>query len=446
MDHILIEIIMYRQHFEKIVEDQQKRMHPDGIPKELESPRSVSRSSSTDISVVSGPQSDGNKNKPQNLSIDYAGMYHNRESEKRSFESEKDQKDKALREKQPTEIRPPNAKDGFEMKSMDKIRPDAKVSEEQAKRMQMYKEQKSMEQQKRVEMKKTGSFDSHALTVDLVNSKAGNSGPFSSDKPKDSGSMPVINIKQEPCNKLKDANRSDSLPDINKSANSEKATTPSIDKVKMEERSNDKTDKLKNYDSSLDRPRNSSTPVDKSRSGSVETPKSKLGQYSKPSSPHTPSSSVPQPVSSGAHYSPYLYHSQFVQSPPHGHPFDYRNIVQNVYSPSNYIHPSQLGYPVGGSENEKQKVASGSKPGVNEGDLKKSEPFIQGNSSAGHKIHELQEKGKPGSRSASPVTSKNDKTVIGRDASSPPTQRHVHTHHHTHVLEAAYPVYHYPCK
>jgi hypothetical protein len=36
---------LYRQHFEKMIEEQQKRMHLEGIPKEMESPRSVSRSS-----------------------------------------------------------------------------------------------------------------------------------------------------------------------------------------------------------------------------------------------------------------------------------------------------------------------------------------------------------------------------------------------------------------
>ena len=492
--HMMANDPLYRQHFEKMIEEQQKRMHLEGIPKEMESPRSVSRSSITDLAmpVASGLSSgDMMKNKPQNMSSDYLGGYLNRDSDpKRQNENvnERDQKEKVVREKQ-NETQQHILKDNnIDLKtSMDKNRleqqnsegfkaqKDGEMSDEQARRMKMYKEQKHIEHQKRVEQKKGGDnrFDS-SRPMDLVSNKpvSGNNSPYPGDKSKDLsvGLVPNVHIKQEPCNKFKDANRGDPTSEIttSKSANNDERThTLSSERVKnVDERSNDKSDKFKNMEGSFDKQRNADTPSDKNRSSSssVETPKSKHGQYSKSSSPHTPSSSSSSSHSpslpSGSHYSPYLYHSQFVQSPPSSyghHPFD-SNMYRSMVYPTNYLHPSQLGYSVGGLEAEKpNKIVPVSKSGQSESDnIKKSDPVNQGNSSsASHKIHELQEKGKSNSRSASPATTKSDKPIslplsVGdkmRDSSSPPTQRHVHTHHHTHVLEAAYPVYHaYPCK
>ncbi|XP_052102696.1 zinc finger protein 608-like isoform X2 [Mytilus californianus] len=466
--HMMANDPLYRQHFEKMIDEQQKRMHQEGVPIDLESPRSLSRSSATDISLASGswPCVDSMKNKPHNLSSEYSGGYPHTDT-KRTNESEKDQK--AVRERQQNDNRQQSSKELDVKPNIDKIRfeqqnldgmkgqKDGKMSEEQARRMQMYKEQKYIEHQKRVEQKKGSDNRFEHRPVDLVGNKSvsSNNSPFSAEKSKDfpQGLVPNVTIKQEPFSKLKD--RSDSAPDLSmtsKSASEERTRTPSSEKVKsIDERSIDKSDKFKNYEGPFDKLKNSETPSDKNRSSSVDTPKSKIGQYSKPSSPHTSLSQSP----SGSHYSPYLYHSQFVQSPPtsYGHiPFDpYRNMVY----PTNYIHPSQINYPGAGSDNEKQKVVPISKAGPIEMDLKKSDPTTQANTSASHKIHELQEKGKAVSRSASPVTTnmtKSDKPIslplsVGdkmRETSSPPTQRHVHTHHHTHVLEAAYPVYHYP--
>ena len=69
-----------------------------------------------------------------------------------------------------------------------------------------------------------------------------------------------------------------------------------------------------------------------------------------------------------------------------------------------------------------------------------------------HKIHELSDKGRSSSpRDASPTPSKvghdvsagssGDKVKDKQRSSSPPTQRHVHTHHHTHVVGPGFPVY-----
>lgn len=447
--HMMANDPLYRQHFEKMIEEQQKRMHMEGIPKEMESPRSVSRSSSTDLSIPGSSASDGMKNKPQNLSGEHI-VYPNRDGDpKRQSDSsnEKDQKEKTLKNESQQTL-----KENLDLKSsVDKNRSEkeGKLSEEQAKRMQMFKEQRYIEQQKRVEQKKGSDNRFDSRPMDLASNKplSTNNSPYSGDKTKDLSS---VNIKQEPCSKFKDASRGDPNSELNlsmKSSNNERTRTPSSERVRsLDERSNDKIDKFKTVEGSFDKQRNVDAQSDKNRS-SMETPKSKHSQFSKSASPHTPASSSQSPsLSSGSHY-PYLYHSQFVQSPPssYGHPFE-SNIYRSMVYPPNYMHAS-LGYPVSGPELEKSKMLSKSSEFDN---IKKSD---SGNSSANHKIHELQEKGKPGSRSASPVTTKSDKPLSlplsvadkVRETNSPPTQRHVHTHHHTHVVEAAYPVYHaYP--
>ena len=205
----------------------------------------------------------------------------------------------------------------------------------------------------------------------------------------------------------------------------------------------------------------------------TDTPKSKVGIVGKASSPHTPSSSLPSSVapSPSAGYSPYsLYHSQFMQSPPYGHghvqfepshPMYQRGINPSMMYPGGpgYIHhPSQLGYRVGEDALDKDPA----KPKVPL-EVEKVPPENSHNalyhSGSSHKIHELQEKGRRSPLRSSPVPGKIDSAVSGPPVSlsgpadkgrefskSPPTQRHVHTHHHTHVVEAPYPMFPYTGK
>lgn len=199
--------------------------------------------------------------------------------------------------------------------------------------------------------------------------------------------------------------------------------------------------------------------MDKSRI--TDTPKSKIGIMGKDSRPHTPSSTLPS--SSSGYYN--MYHNQFMQSPPYGHvqfdpshPMYQRGINPSMMYPAGgYIqHPSQLGYRMGEDSLDKDPA----KPKVPlEPDVKVPPETTHNalyHSGSSHKIHELQEKGRRSPHRASPVLGKSDGTVAvppvslsgsvdkGREFSkSPPTQRHVHTHHHTHVVEAAYPMYPY---
>lgn len=235
--------------------------------------------------------------------------------------------------------------------------------------------------------------------------------------------------------------------------------------TKRESESKSKLDSSRGFD---DKSRGQSS-GDKSRV--TDTPKSKLGIVCKDSSPHTPSSSQPTSVapSPSAGYSPYsLYHNQFMQSPPYGHvqfdtshPMYQRGINPNMMYPTGgYIHhPSQLGYRMGEDSLEKEPA----KPKVPIETEVKVPPDTSHNalyhSGSSHKIHELQEKGRRSPHRASPVLGKTENAVSGppvthagsiekgREFSkSPPTQRHVHTHHHTHVVEAAYPMYPYTGK
>jgi hypothetical protein len=122
--------------------------------------------------------------------------------------------------------------------------------------------------------------------MDLVSNKpvSGNNSPYPGDKSKDLsvGLVPNVHIKQEPCNKFKDANRGDPTSEIttSKSANNDERTrTLSSERVKnVDERSNDKSDKFKNMEGSFDKQRNADTPSDKNRSSSssVETPRTRI--------------------------------------------------------------------------------------------------------------------------------------------------------------------------
>lgn len=217
-----------------------------------------------------------------------------------------------------------------------------------------------------------------------------------------------------------------------------------------------------------DRARSIENPSAERVRGLSETPKSKPGLVNKASSP-TPSMS--------ASVTPYLQYPsyQYMQSPPYGqmpyepgHPMYHGiNPALNpaMMYPGAYLHPSQLGYRVGSAVevDDKDKLAGSSSSKKLMMDDEKSKLSSSADSpihgshyyGSGHKIHELQEKRLSSPHRSSPVPSKGGDSqpptptslpskVADKNrefSSSPPTQRHVHTHHHTHVLETAYPVY-----
>lgn len=209
---------------------------------------------------------------------------------------------------------------------------------------------------------------------------------------------------------------------------------------------------------------------DKFRSEKPRTEDSRNPRIGYPGSARgSPATSATTPTSnaqSQASYASYISYP-YMQSP-YGHqiPFDpnhpmYRGINPVIgYANPTYLHPSQLGYRSGqGEMDEKTKASLVSTsspspkvgPSMNPDSDAKAVELLQHHASQyypGHKIHELQEKGRSSSRS-SPMSKTTDPASTAsplekhREATtkSPPTQRHVHTHHHTHVVGGFPPMY-----
>ncbi|XP_046583820.1 zinc finger protein 608-like [Haliotis rubra] len=194
----------------------------------------------------------------------------------------------------------------------------------------------------------------------------------------------------------------------------------------------------------------------------------------------SPSSNAPSSTAQNASYQSYLQYPSYMQSPVHyGHMgYDpnnpmYRGVNPQVmgYSGTPYLHSPQLGYArvggPGGREGDKEKLDSSINKSGSAGNPEslesegKSESVPQGSQfySNVHKIHELGERGRPSPHGSSPVpqkpgTGESPGTALqvhqgvgekARDYSnSPPTQRHLHTHHHTHVVSGYGPAMYEP--
>jgi hypothetical protein len=161
------------------------------------------------------------------------------------------------------------------------------------------------------------------------------------------------------------------------------------------------------------------------------------------------------------YYSPFLqpqhsYGGQIPFDPNHTGMYPGVNPVIGYAAPA-YIHPSQIRYhvPNNGEPIPGDKVMMMS-PGVPRPEGGKALDLLQQHASqyynAGntpHKIHELQDVAKRAEKTRltnSPPTKEverpDSRNSVGPDGkpresrTSPPTQRHLHTHHHTHVLGA----------
>ncbi|KAK3096565.1 hypothetical protein FSP39_001339 [Pinctada imbricata] len=414
----------YRQHFEKML-DEQRRAQDGGPPRnESEAASRPSSRSSMDFSQGQRSSSAGPSGADDSKSFSGRMREEQRRPSDLSISDSRDRsKEKASEINQP----PKDSVDKSYLESSDpyKMSHQRIMSEEQQRRI-MFQKQKLIEQQKREEQRKA---EGDNKVTDFVNK---NSASASSS-----------------------SERRDMKKDVNR---------PDLIKREVDQKSKSNLE-MPESKSAVDEKNRSNLINDKQRA--LETPKGKVNLINKASSPHTPSSSMPVSTHSpsmgpGSPYAtPFMYHSQYMQSPPYSHmQFDpmYRGVNPSMmYAPAGpYLHPTQLGYHVGVEENmDKDKLPMGSTSKVpNESDSKISDsPYIGG--ASGHKIHELQEKGRPSPRTGSPVAGKGDGGHVtptslsgsldkNRDFSnSPPIQRHVHSHHHTHVVEAAYPVYPY---
>ncbi|XP_021357594.1 zinc finger protein 608-like isoform X2 [Mizuhopecten yessoensis] len=476
--HMMSNDAMYRQHHEQKIGEEEKN-RADGERKEGDIPKPMVRPpTSTDNGV--GQLGDGMTGRGPPPGDSHQG--HKEADHKRGASevlSERELKEKSMREKQNENHQ--IIKENLDLKDqMDRNRLDQrfdpvygrdnardKTSEEQ-RRIQMYRQQAMIRHQKREEQhKKMGDgnkyehrpSESKSSVINQVssNSSGAEGRPRDHSVGADTGKS-KIEIKREP---------------------EDKGYRDSSDASDSKVSSGDKSKSLtsSSSSSSLDRIRGH------------DTPKGKPG--SRVSSPHTPSSNPSNVIPSsmtpagpnGPPYPAYMYPSQYMQSSMYGQmPFEpthpmYRGMNPMMYGA--YLHPSQIPpYPVNMEMDEKEKLGLVQKlaPTESEGKLtdpnhgplyhSSSGPSATNNSASvslnkgnsGHKIHELQEKtrsvasphraspvsvGKP----EGPPTPTHSIGAVDKNreySSSPPTQRHVHTHHHTHVVEAAYPVGYYP--
>ena len=255
--------------------------------------------------------------------------------------------------------------------------------------------------------------------------------------------------------------------------------------VKSSDHGHSKVDMSKEHskrDLSDSRPKDLSK--DSSRSRSDDKNKSSISSMGskedKGISPRTTPKPPNTPVSSGTpgHPGQVPPYSQYVQHPYYGVPYDpahpmYRGMnpmIGYATSPTGYLHPAtQMRYHVssidGNPDKDKSVMMS---PGTPHGapspvdrppakalDLlqQHASHYYNSNNGPAHKIHELQEaaladkhKASPGKTpgegkegAASPATAAFQKQR--EYSNSPPMQRHLHTHHHTHVVNPGYPIY-----
>lgn len=349
-------------------------------------------------------------------------------------------KDQALREKQNETHQ--ILKENIDLKNeMDKSRFDYeryRKQDEERRRYQMYQEQKMIEERKKMELARKSANRPENLT-----SKAPGTKPIV-----DHNNQRNIPSGLRASVELQSANLRD------RDNNSVKRDPSSADSKIKEVRDSHIRDlsASKYSDSAKSGEEKSRTPVpEKHRSETPnrnpDAPKQRPGgSSSKSGSPMT--SSVPGSPS----FSPYVNSYPYMQNPHYmgmdpSHPL-YRSHNVNPalvsgYPGSAYIHPSQMGYRPSGDDEKDKISAQKSGPPSSESDLKKGDTSGHGPYYSNvHKIHELSEKGQPKSRNSSPGPVKAvDSFDKHREyTNSPPTQRHVHTHHHTHVLQPGPPL------
>ncbi|XP_045216688.2 zinc finger protein 608-like isoform X2 [Mercenaria mercenaria] len=350
-------------------------------------------------------------------------------------------KDQSFREKQNETHQ--ILKENIDLKNeMDKNRHDYeryKKQDEERRRYQMYQEQKMIEERKKMELARKSANRPENLT-----SKAPGTKPIIEHNQRNMSSGLRASVELQSAN-MRERDNSHS---VKRDSNSNDSKIKEVRDTQVRDLSASKYS-----DSGKPGDEKSRTPIpDKHRSETPtrnpETPKQRPGgSSSKSGSPMTSaSSSVPGSPSFNQYVNsyPYMQHPNYMGMDP-SHPM-YRNHNVNPalvsgYPGNSYIHPSQIGYRPSGDEEKDKLSAQKSGPPSSESDLKKGDGGHGPYYSNVHKIHELSEKGQPKSRNSSPGPVKpTDISTSSFDkhrefTNSPPTQRHVHTHHHTHVLQ-----------
>lgn len=335
-------------------------------------------------------------------------------------------KDQALRDKQSENHQ--ILKENIELKNeMDKSKMFRQADE--MRRLKMYQEQKMIEERKKMELARKGDNRPENLS-------------------KAPGTKPIVD------HSARNLSGQRMPSDISKDSNSKRENVNSDSKMKDSHSRESSLGKYPDSSRPLEDKTKNSVP-DKHRAETPirnpDTPKQRPGGSSSKSGSPCSVGPASIPGSPGS-YSPYVHNYPYMQNPHFmgmdpTHPM-YRNPSVNPalisgFPPGSYIHPSQMGYRPGSESEEKDKPSVlKSNPPPSESEQKKNDSSSVGPYYGNmHKIHELSEKGRPKSRTSSPVLGKPTDTSTSvyekhRDyTNSPPTQRHVHTHHHTHVLQ-----------
>ncbi|XP_052794440.1 zinc finger protein 608-like isoform X1 [Mya arenaria] len=423
------------QNYMRMMEEQrrvqgdQSRSERDGTPSagkgqgpEREQSRGPEGAKAQNIGP--GGRKDEGLNIPKPMISPNQGNVQERNDSAKSSDDKK--KDQALREKQNENHQ--ILKENIDIKNeMDKRQDYERIRAEEMRRHKMYQEQKMIEERKKMDLARKGE----GSRPENLTTKA-------------PGTKPIVDNTRNVLNSCRPGSDMKKDSTVSRDINN-------TDKVKDSRDSRDSSSGK--YSDNRQTDEKSRTPVpDKHRS---ETPtrnpemKRPGGSSSKSGSPCSSvgSSSIP----GSPNYSPYSSY-QYMQNP-HGYmgmdPM-YRNHNVNPalignFPGNQYIHPSQMGYRPGeGDEKEgKERIVQKPGPPLSESDVKKGGSDNGPYYSNMHKIHELSEKGRPKSRNSSPGPIKSvagDVTTSVYDkhrdfTNSPPTQRHVHTHHHTHVLQ-----------
>ncbi|KAK3606212.1 hypothetical protein CHS0354_037880 [Potamilus streckersoni] len=441
-------------HYEKMIEEQ-RRAHQEsgkGDGRRETGPRTsddkLQDLSQTQKRTVDSMGSVIPKSSP-NATMTQSGSAAEKSADgKKSIEKnlDRDYKEQSLREKQNENHQ--ILKENIDLKAqMDKTRQESYERfrhAEELRRYQMYQQQKLIEERKRSEK--------GDLRPENLSSKAPGTKPIqetsSRDQNRGHGSVhhsddllrtPHLRKESGDSGRSKEGHTKDSM---------EAKHVEKIEKLAEDKTKQLLQDKQKNAENhGAEAPKHKVQSHPHSRSSKTDSPSTSsngpLGPSSIPGSPST---------SFQSYYS-------YIQTSPYGHmPVDpnhpiYRGAAPPGFTvnpavigyPSPYIHPSQVGYRLSAEEEEKSKLGQSQLV-----DLDISKPKSESGhgsqyyGSSMHKIHELQDKARPSSRSSSPVVQKSTTPVSSQSSSfsekhreyssSPPTQRHVHTHHHTHVV------------
>lgn len=414
----------YRQMMEKAAEEQKRLQEQGGGKKKVETEASKklagSRPPSADQGTSQGESGPGASQKLPLYGPQGAGL--DRHFEGKSFgesADEREMREQALREKQNEnhQIMKENIELKYQMERRQEMQ--ERMKQEELRRMHIYQQQKD---QRPVEKRK-------------------------------------IEVQSKP-------------PELASSVKGHGMETSRLSVVKPEDIKKEPIDHLRVKDMS-------SRPQDKGGEEKRQGEKGRGGPgdahvKSKPQDPNSGSTALTVVASSGSanpqsgapgQFTPYTYPGMYphygpVQVDP-THPV-YRGMNPHVIGyatapPGAYLHPSQLGYRLNSVDSDKESSKQESKlpvPALSSEDSSKSVSESLGPQFYGgpvHKIHELQEKGRPRPSSTSPAppgkSGESSHSALAtlsekqREYSkSPPTQRHLHTHHHTHVLSHGFPI------